>query len=148
MAAWMLRLALIAAVFVAPANGRAGEMTIVLSARLERQWTDELWTYLFSAAKGECDALRHPQGTARPSLRAHHLPIVASRLRPRMGSRPGDNATAVTICGHVAPCPRRDAGALHLWPSSAGSRPDDAHRQVRPWRSYPSGWVLYFSWSA
>ncbi|MHB9129628.1 MAG: hypothetical protein ACYDBB_00880 [Armatimonadota bacterium] len=57
MKTWMLLAGLIAAILLlAPVSSRAGETKIVLREYLNRQWTDELLTYPFSAAKGACDA--------------------------------------------------------------------------------------------
>jgi hypothetical protein len=88
-----------------------------------------------------------PAGSGPNGLR-HIAPVPTSRrwsvpLRgpSPAGSLPSDDGPALAIPGPVAPCPRRDAGALHLWPSPAGSRPGgDPHARVAtPGRSVAVG---------
>ncbi|MHB9023187.1 MAG: hypothetical protein ACYC7E_03300 [Armatimonadota bacterium] len=53
---WTLFAALMTVIALAPAASWAGETKIVLRDYLKQQWTNELLSYPFSAAKGTCDA--------------------------------------------------------------------------------------------
>jgi hypothetical protein len=56
MRTWLSAAVLLAALWVLPLAGRAGETTIVLREYLNQAWTRELLLYPFSAANGACDA--------------------------------------------------------------------------------------------
>ncbi|MHB9023900.1 MAG: hypothetical protein ACYC7E_06940 [Armatimonadota bacterium] len=73
MKSWILLAAIITAMLsLAPVGSWAGETKIVLRDYLNRQWTNELLTYPFSAARGACDArsvsLTGPRGAVPVQL--------------------------------------------------------------------------------